>query len=204
MDNTADLVVPLPVLVLPRTNESPLDRNKVDLEFGGVVNPTRTSDVRSLIGVVRPTRICSNEVADVTFGAGLDAVLGFAEGLLAFFDFLAGDGGASLGVMVALRVTLLCKHAMSLCILRASSSLSFASGSSPRRSRELSAIVSQMSVNSYLSGQCQCISETQCKRPDVSYSISETQFQNRIYKPGHTSLLYLAPRCTISYWCTIG
>jgi len=174
--------------------------------------------VRLLIGVVRPTRICSNEVADVIFGAGLDAVFGFAERLLAFFDFLVGNSGASLGVMVALRVTLLCKHAMSLCILRASSSLSLASGPCPRRSRELSASVSQMSVNSYLSGQCQCISEnqcqrlnvrdsiseTQCKRPDVSYSISETQFQSRIYKPGHASLQHLAPRCTISYWCTIG
>jgi len=66
---------------------------------------------------------------------------------------------------------------MSLCIVRTSSSLSFASGVSPRRSRELPASVSQMSVNSYLSGRCQSMSETQCQRLNVRDSMSETQCQ---------------------------
>jgi hypothetical protein len=152
MDETADRVVPLRVVLLPRATESPLGRNEVELEIAGVVDPTRTSEVRLLIGVVGGTRMCSNEGADVIFGAGHDVVFGFAAGLVAVLGFLAGLGGAFLGVVVALRVTLLCKHEMSLCIVWTSSSLSFAFGVSPRRSRELSASVSQMSVNSYLSG----------------------------------------------------
>jgi len=113
----------------------------------------------------------------VIFGAGLDAVFGFAAGLVAVLGSLAGLGGAFLGVVVALRVTDLSKHEMSLCILRTSSSLRFASGVSPRRSRELSTSVSQMSVNSYLSGRCQSMSETQCQRLNVRDSMSETQCQ---------------------------
>jgi hypothetical protein len=70
----------------------------------------------------------------VIFSARLDAVFGFAAGLVAVLGSLAGLGGAFLGVVVALRVTLLCVHEMSLCIVRISSSLSFASGLSPRRS----------------------------------------------------------------------
>jgi len=110
--------------------------------------------VHLLIGVVGGTRTCSKEGADVIIGAGLDAVSGFAAGLVAVLGFLAGLGGAFLSVVVALRVTLLCRHEMSLGIVRTSSSLSFASAVSPRRSRELSASVSQMSVNADLSGRC--------------------------------------------------
>jgi len=167
------------VVLLPRATESPLGRNEVELEIAGVVDPTRTSEVLLLIGVVGGTRICSNEGADVIFGAGLDAVLGF----------LAGLGGAFLGVVVALRVTLLCKHEMSLCIVRTSSSLSFASGVSPRRSRELSTSVSQMSVNSYLSGRCQSMSETQCQRLNVRDPMSETQCQRLNVRVGLTNLV---------------
>jgi hypothetical protein len=177
VDDTADRVVPRRVVLLPRATESPLGRNEVELEIAGAVDPTRTSEVRLLIGVVEGSRICSNEGADVIFGAGLDAVFGFAVGLVAVLGFLAGLGGAFLGVVVALWVTLLCKHEMSLCIVWTSSSLSFASGVSPRRSRELSARVSQMSVNSYLSGRCQSMSETQCQRLNVRDSMSETQCQ---------------------------
>ena len=150
MDDTADRVVPLKVVLLPRATKFPLGPAEVELEIAGVVDPTRTSEVRLLIGLVGGTRICSNEGADVIFGVGLDAVFGFAAVLVAVLDSLAGLGGAFLGVVVALRVTLLCKHEMSLCIVRTSSSLSFGSGVSRRRSRELSANVSQMSVNSYL------------------------------------------------------
>jgi hypothetical protein len=71
-----------------------------------------------LIGVVGGTRICSEEGADVIFGAGLDAVFAFAAGLVAVLGFLAGLGAAFLGVVVALLVTLLCKHEMSLRIVR--------------------------------------------------------------------------------------
>jgi hypothetical protein len=177
VDNTADHVLPLRVVLLPRATESPLGRNEVELDITGVVDPTRTSAVRLLIGLVGGTRICSNEGADVIFGAGLDAIFSFVAGLIAVLGYLAGRGGAFFGVVVALRVTILWKHEMSLCIVRTSSSLSFASGVSRRRSRELSANISQMSVNSYLSGQCQSMSETQCQRLNVRDSMSETQWQ---------------------------
>jgi hypothetical protein len=175
--NTADRIVPLQVVFLPRATESPLGRNEVELEIVGLVDPTRTSEVHLLIGVVGGTRICSNEGADVIFGVGLDAVFGIAAGLIAVLSFLAGLGGAFLGVVVALWVTLLCKHEMSLCIVWTSSSLSFASGVSPRRSQELSTSVSQMLVNSYLSGRCQSMSETQCQILNVRDSMSATQCQ---------------------------
>jgi hypothetical protein len=166
------------VVLLPRANESPVGRNKVELEIAGEVDPTRTFEGR-LIGVVGVPRIWSNEAADemFVFGAGLDAVFGFASGLVADFDFLAGLGGAFFGVVVALRVTLRCKHEMSRCIVRTSSSFIFASGVSPRRSRELSASVLQMSVNSYLSGRSRSMSETQCDSLDVRDSMSETRSQ---------------------------
>jgi hypothetical protein len=170
------------VVFLPRATESPLGRNEVDVEIAGVVDPTRTFEVR-LIGVVGVTRIWSNEAADeiFVFGGGLDAVFGFPAGLVAVFDFLAGLGGAFFGVAVALWVTLLCKHEMSRCIVQTSSSFIFPSGVSPRRSREFSASVSQMSVNSYLSGRCLSMSETQSQRLNVRDSMSETQCQSRIY-----------------------
>jgi hypothetical protein len=175
--DTTNRIVPLRVVLLPRATESPLGRNEVELEIAGVVDPTQTSEVRLVIGVVGGTMICSNEGADVIFGAGLDAVFGFAAGLVMVLGFLAGLGGAFLGVVVALWVTLLCKHEMSLGILRTSSSLSFASGVSPRRSREIYARVLQMSVNSYLSRRCPSMSETQCQRLNVRDSMSETQCQ---------------------------
>jgi hypothetical protein len=52
------------------------------------------------------------------FGAGLDAVFDFVVGLFAVFDCLARLGGALFGVVVALPVTLLCKHGMSLGIVQ--------------------------------------------------------------------------------------
>jgi hypothetical protein len=52
------------------------------------------------------------------FGAGLDAVFGFVAGLFAVFDCLARLGGALFEVVVALPVTLLCKHGMSLGIVQ--------------------------------------------------------------------------------------
>ena len=177
VDHAADCVVPLQVVLLPCASESPLGRNEVEIEIAVVVDPTRTSEVGLLIGVVGGTRICSNEGADVIFGVGLDVVFGIAAGLVAVLGFLAGLGGAFLGVVLSLRVTLLCKHEISLCIVHTSSALSFASGVSPRRSRELSASVSQMSVNSYLSGRCTSTSETQCQRLNVRDSLSETQCQ---------------------------
>jgi hypothetical protein len=146
--------VPPQVVLLPRATESPLGHNEVELEIVGVVDQTRTFEVR-LIGIVEVTRIWSNEAADeiFIFVAGLNAVFGFAAVLIAVFDFLTGLGGAFFGVVVALRVTHLCKKEMSLCNVRTSSSLNIASGVSPRRSREFSVSVSQMSVNSYLSGR---------------------------------------------------
>jgi len=125
----------------------------------------------------------------VIFGAGLDAVFGFVAGLVAVLGFLAGLGGAFLGVVVALRVTLLCKHGMSLCIVRTSSSLSFTSGVSPRRSLELSASVSQISVNTCLSCQSQSMSETQCQRLNVRDSMSETQCQRLNVRVGFANLV---------------
>jgi hypothetical protein len=162
MDNTADHVVALPLVVLRHATESPLVSNEVELEIAIVVDPIRTSEVHLLIGVVGGTRICSNEGAAVIFAAGLDAVFGFVVALVAVLDYLVGLGGAVLGVVVALRVTLLYKQELSLCIVRTSSLLSFAFSVNPRSSQELSASISQLSVNSYYSGRCQSISETQC------------------------------------------
>jgi hypothetical protein len=85
--------------------------------------------------------ICSNEGADVISGAGLDAVFSLAVGLIAVLGLAAEHGGAFLDIAVALLVTLLCKHEMSLCIVQTSSSFSFTSGVSPKRSREVSASV---------------------------------------------------------------
>ena len=95
MDDTADRVVPLRVVLLPRATESPLGRNEDALEIAGVVDPTRTSEVCLLIVVVGGTRICSTEGADVIFGVGLDAVFGFAAGLVAVLGFLARLVGLS-------------------------------------------------------------------------------------------------------------
>jgi hypothetical protein len=176
MHDTANRAVPLRVVPLPCVSKFPLGCNEVELQIAGVVDPTETSEVHLLIGVVGGTRICSNVEADVIFGAGHDAVSGFEAGLVEVLGFLTGLCGALLGV-VALRVTLLLKHEMRLCIVWTASSLSFASGVSPRRSRELSTSVLQMSVNSYLSSQCQSMSETQYQRLNIRDSISETQYQ---------------------------
>jgi len=53
----------------------------------------------------------------VIFGAGLDAVFAFAADLVLVFGFLAVLQGVILGVVVALWVTILCKHEISLCIV---------------------------------------------------------------------------------------
>jgi len=81
------------------------------------------------------------------------------------------------GVVVALWVTLLSKHEVCLCILLTSSSWSFTSGVSPRRSRQWSPSVSQISIHSSLSGWCQSMLVSQCQRLNVRDSIPETQCQ---------------------------
>jgi len=134
VNNTADCVVPLGVVIPPRSTESPLSCNEVELEIVSVVDPTQTSKVRLLIGVLGGTIIWSNEGAVVVFGTEHDAGCVSAAELVAVFDVLAVLGGDVLGVVVAPRVTLLSKHEMRLCIIRTSSSLSFESGVCPRRS----------------------------------------------------------------------
>jgi hypothetical protein len=177
MDNTADHVVLLQVVLLPRATESPLGPPEVEVEMVCLVDPTQTSEVRLIIGVVEATCICSNEGAIVIFDVGHDAVCCCAVWLIAAFAFLAGRGGAFFGVGVALWVTLLCKHERRHVSIWTSLSLSFVSSVSPRRSRELSASVMQMLVNSSLSGRCQLMSETQCQTLNFRDSMSETQFQ---------------------------
>jgi hypothetical protein len=86
-------------------------------------------------------------------------------------------------------VTLVCNHEMSLCIVQTSSSLSFASGVSPKRSRELSTSVSQLSVNSYLSDRCQSTSAIQCQRLNVRDQMSETQCQRLNVRVRFTNLV---------------
>jgi hypothetical protein len=141
VDDTAHHVVPLQVVLLPRSIKSPQCRTEFDVEIAGAVDPTLTSEVHLLICVVGGTMICSNEGADVIFGAGLDAVFSLAAGLTAVLGLAAEHGGAFLDIAVALLGTLLCKHEMSLCIVQTSSSFSFMSGVSPKRSREVSASV---------------------------------------------------------------
>jgi len=121
----------------------------------------------------------SNERADVifVFGMGLDAVFGFAVGLVVVCNFLAQHGGAILGVVVALRVPLLCKHEMSLWIASTSPQFIIVSGVSPRRYSEFSTSILQISVHFYLSGQHQSMSEIECQRLNVRDSMSETQCQ---------------------------
>ena len=118
MNNCVNRVVPVRMVLLPCPKKSPLGSNEVELEIVGIVDPTRTSEVGLLIGVVGGIRIHSNKGADVIFGMGYDAVFVFAADLVAVFDFLAGFGGTFLGVVVALWVTLLCKHEMGHCIVR--------------------------------------------------------------------------------------
>ena len=156
------------MVLLPHADKSPLGRNEVELEIAGPVDPTPTSEV-CLIGVEGVPRIWSNESADeiLVSSAGLDAVIGFVAGLVAVIDFLAGLGGAFFGVVVALRVTRLCKHEVSLCIVWTSSSFNFASSVGHRSSQEFSASVLKMSVNCHLSGRCQLMSETNCARINV-------------------------------------
>jgi len=89
-------------------------------------------------------------------------------------------GGAVLGVVGALSVTLLYKHELSHCILWTRSWLIFASGVSPRTSREFPASISLMLANFYLSGGYQSMSETQSQRINVRDSMSETQCQSQI------------------------
>jgi hypothetical protein len=48
VDDTTDRVVPLRVVLLPRAAESHLGRKEVELDIAGVVDPTRTSEVRLL------------------------------------------------------------------------------------------------------------------------------------------------------------
>ena len=121
MDNTTDHVVPLRLVLLPCATESPRGSTLVKFEITGVVDPTQTSEVRLLIGVLGGTMICFSEEADVIFGRGLDAVFGFAAGLVAVFDYLEGLGGACMRAVVAVWVNLLHKHEMSHCVVWTSS-----------------------------------------------------------------------------------
>ena len=189
-DKTADHLVPLQVVLLPHTAESPLSHNEVEFAFAGVVDLTRTSDWR-LIGLVGMTRIWSNEAAYGIFivGAGLEVGFAFVVGLVAVFDYLAVLGGAFFSVVVALRVTVLCSHEMRLCIVWTSSLIIFPSGVSPRRSWAFSASVSQMSVHCYLSGQCQSMSEIHCQKLNVRDSMSETHCQRLNIAVGFTNLV---------------
>ena len=57
----------------------------------------------------------------VIFGVGLEAVFGFVAQIVLVIGILAGVGGALFGVVVALWVTLLCKHELSVCIVWTSS-----------------------------------------------------------------------------------
>jgi hypothetical protein len=132
----------------------------------------------------------SNEAADEIFicVAELDADFGFVAVLSVVFDFLARLGGAFLRVVVALRVTLLCKKEMSLCFVRTSSSFIFASRVSPRRSQEFSVSISQMSINSYLSVRYQSVSETQCQRLNVR--VGFTNLVRRLYCTFHLGVQF--------------
>ena len=176
-NDTTNYIVPLRVRVIPSATIYPLGCNEVQLVIARVVDPKWTSDMHFLIGVVGGPRIWSYYGADVIIGMGLDAVFAFAATLVAVFDCLVGLGGAVLGEVVALGVTLLCQHDMSCCIVQTSSSFSFPSGVDPMWSQVFPASVSPMSVNSYLSGQCQLMSETQYQRLNVRDSMSETQCQ---------------------------
>jgi len=133
----------------------------------------------------------SNERADVifVFGMGLDAVFGFAVGLVVVCNFLAQHGGAILGVVVALRVPLLCKHEMSLWIAWTSPQFIIVSGVSPRRYSEFSTSILQISVHFYLSGQHQSMSEIECQRLNVRDSMSETQCRRFDVRDGCTKLI---------------
>jgi len=175
VDDADNRVVSVWVVLLPHATWYPLGRYEVELALAGVVDPTWTSEEHSLIQAVGGTCICSNEGVDVSYGAGCDVSFGWAAGLNAVIDFLAWLRGVFLGVVVSLQVTHVSKHEMSLCIVRTSSSLSFVSGVSPRRSWELSGSVQQMVVNSYVSGRCCEMSETQCWRFDGRDSLSEAE-----------------------------
>jgi hypothetical protein len=175
--HSADCVVPLPLVILPHTAESPLSRNTVELDIACVVDPTGTSEVHSLLGVVTGTRMCSEEGGDVFFRTGLDAVCGCVVGHITVFDFLAGLGADFLGVVVALWVTPLSMHKISLCIVQTSLSLSFASSVCCRRSQKFSASIVQMSLNTCFSGRCKSMSDTQRLRLIVRDSMSQTECQ---------------------------
>lgn len=114
-DDTTDHVVPLEVLLVCHVTNSPIDRKEVVLDIADVEHPILTSAVH-LIGVVGVTRLWSNTEADDIFivSVGLHAVFAFVEVLICGFDFLVGFGGAFFGVVVALQVTILCKHEMCL------------------------------------------------------------------------------------------
>jgi len=115
---------------------------------------------------------------NLCFWHGLHVVFGIVVGLVAIIDFQAELGGDCLGVVVVdHRVTLLWKCEISVWIVRTWSSLIFTSGVSPRWCRELSASISQMSVNSYLSGRWQSMLVTNCHQLNLLDSMSDTQCQ---------------------------
>ena len=81
MDDTADCVVPLRGVLVPCTTVSPLRCNKDALDILGVVDPTRTSDVHSFVGVVGGTRMFSTE----------ELIRSLAWGLIQFGSFQRGS-----------------------------------------------------------------------------------------------------------------
>lgn len=132
-DDTIYRAVPVRVPLLFCATRSPLGCTEVELEFGGVVDPIQISEVSLMVSLQGGTGIWSNVGADVIFGTRLDAIFGFAAGLIVVFDFLVALGRACLGVVVALQVTL-CQHEMSLRIGQTSLYCSFTVCVSPRRS----------------------------------------------------------------------
>jgi len=82
--DTADCVVLPYVMLLTCSAESPVGHNEFELEIVSVVDPTPTSEVHFLIGVVGGTRIWSNEGAIVICGLELDAVLALRWGSLLY------------------------------------------------------------------------------------------------------------------------
>jgi len=161
-NDTTLCIMPLQVVSLPHTTKSPLCWNDVVFNIGREVDQKQISEAWLLASVGDGTIMWSNEEADAIYGMGLNAAYGFVAGLIAIFDFLAALGGASWGVLVALQVTHLSMHEMTVCIVQTSCSLNFISGIRHRRSWRLLASFLPISVIHYLSGPCQLKSKTQC------------------------------------------
>jgi hypothetical protein len=165
------------IVLLPHSTVSPFGSNEVEFQVVSVVVPIRTSEVHLMIQTVGGTRINSNWEAEVIFAVGLNSVFGITVGLIAVSDCLARHGRALVCVVVALPVTILCRHEMSLWIVWTSSIFSITNGTCAWQSQEVLPMVSQMSVHSCLSDQWQLISEACCQRLNVRDPMSQTACQ---------------------------